>query len=250
MRILDKFEQDDDKPFVLYIAPQAPHEPWEPEEQYATADVGPWVQHPDLFETDRSDKPSWVRGSDWTAQESADIRTNQLRTLKSVDDMVAAVMGRLDELGEGSNTMSVLTSDNGYQWGEHGLTSKYHPYNHSIGVPFMVRWPGHVPAGRVDRRLIGNVDITPSLLAAARVTPQLKYPLDGIPFLTADGLTDETKPGTRYTWSTSRISTALFRTGPPSGPKGSSTSSTTKTARSCSGSTTTSLPTPTSWSTC
>jgi hypothetical protein len=49
-----------------------------------------------------------------------------------------------------------------------------------------------VPAGHVDRRLVGNVDITPSLLAAARVTPQLKYPLDGIPFLTATGLADET----------------------------------------------------------
>jgi arylsulfatase A-like enzyme len=194
LRILDNFEQDDDRPFVLYIATQAPHSPWEPEAQYATADIGQWAGNPSVFETDRSDKPSWVRGSDWTYEESLDIRTNQLRTLKSVDDMVGAVMDRLDELGEGSNTVSVFTSDNGYQWGEHGLTSKYHPYNNSINVPFMVRWPGHVPAGRVDRRLVGNVDITPSLLAAARVTPELKYPLDGIPFLSATGLAEETRP--------------------------------------------------------
>ena len=192
LRMLDNFEQDDSRPFVLYIATQAPHEPWQPEPQYATADVGEWAGNPAIFESDRSDKPSWVRHSSKTFEEGADIRRNQLRTLKSVDDMVASVMGRLDELGEGSNTMSMFTSDNAYQWGEHGLTSKYHPYNNSIKVPFMVRWPGHVPAGRVDRRLVGNVDITPSLLAAARVTPQLKYPLDGIPFLTAAGLADET----------------------------------------------------------
>src|SRR5581483_6569195 len=101
LRILDKFEEEDDQPFVLYIAPQAPHEPWEPEAKYATADVGPWDQDPAVFESDRSDKPAWVRSSDWTPEESAGIRTNQLRTLKSVDDMVASVMSRLDELGEG-----------------------------------------------------------------------------------------------------------------------------------------------------
>jgi arylsulfatase A-like enzyme len=191
-RMLDNFEQDDSRPFVLYIATQAPHEPWQPEPQYATADVGEWAGNPAIFETDRSDKPPWVRSSKKTFEEGADIRVNQLRTLKSVDDMVGAVMGRLGELGEGSNTMSIFTSDNAYQWGEHGLTSKYHPYNNSIKVPFMVRWPGRVPAGRVDRRLVGNVDITPSLLAAAGVTPELKYPLDGIPFLTTTGLADET----------------------------------------------------------
>ena len=191
LRMLDNFEQDDSRPFVLYIATQAPHSPWEPEPQYANADVGDWAGNPAIFEADRSDKPSWVRHSNKTFEEGADIRLNQLRTLKSVDDMVASVMRRLDELGEGSNTMSIFTSDNAYQWGEHGLTSKYHPYNNSIKVPFMVRWPGRVPAGRVDRRLVGNVDIAPSLLAAAGVAPELKYPLDGIPFLTRTALADE-----------------------------------------------------------
>jgi arylsulfatase A-like enzyme len=193
LRILDKFEQKDDQPFVLYIATQAPHEPWEPEAQYKTADVGSWAGNPSVFETDRSDKPSWVRSSNWTRDKSAPIHDSMRRTLKSVDDMVGTVMSRLDALGEGSNTMSIFTSDNAYQWGEHGLTSKYHPYNNSIKVPFMVRWPGRVPAGRVDRRLVSNVDITPSLLAAGGVTPQLKYPLDGIPFLDSSGLTSETR---------------------------------------------------------
>jgi arylsulfatase A-like enzyme len=193
LRIIDNFERDDSRPWVLYIATQAPHSPFEPEDQYAAADIGTWPGSPSVFEADRSDKPSWVRGSDWTYEESLEIRTGQLRTLKSVDDMVGAVMGHLDALGEGSNTMSVFTSDNGYQWGEHGLTSKYHPYNHSINVPFMVRWPGRVPAGRIDRRPVGNVDITPSLLAAARVSPELKYPLDGIPFVDATGLAAATR---------------------------------------------------------
>ena len=77
--------------------------------------------------------------------EGQEIRTNQLRTLKSVDDMVDTVMNRVGALGEGGNTVGVFTSDNAYQWGEHGLVSKYFPYSESIRVPFMVRWPGKVP---------------------------------------------------------------------------------------------------------
>ena len=191
LRILDKFEQNDDQPFVLYVAPQAPHEPWQPESKYANANVGSWEGNPAVFESDRSDKPSWVRSMNISRDEGAPIHDSMRRTLKSVDDTVATVMARLEALGEGSNTVSIYTSDNGFQWGEHGLRSKYFPYNHSINVPFMVRWPGRVPAGRVDRRLVSNVDITASLLAAAGVTPQLKYPLDGIPFLDSSGLTDE-----------------------------------------------------------
>ncbi|MEW6472464.1 MAG: DNRLRE domain-containing protein [Actinomycetota bacterium] len=191
LRMLDAFEADDSRPFVLYVATQAPHSSWEPEPAYESADVGPWEGNPSIFESDRSDKPSWVRSSSKSFNEGAGIRRQQLRTLKSVDDMVDRVMTRLDALGEGANTVSIFTSDNGYQWGEHGLTSKYHPYNQSVSVPFMVRWPGRVPAGFVDRRYVGNVDITPSMLSAAAVTPALRHPLDGRPFLDPAGLSAE-----------------------------------------------------------
>jgi arylsulfatase A-like enzyme len=59
-------------------------------------------------------------------------------------------------------------------------------------VPFLVRWPGRVPAGRLDDRFIANVDIAPSLLAAAGVTATLKYPFDGKAILSPSGLTTAT----------------------------------------------------------
>jgi arylsulfatase A-like enzyme len=194
LRMLDAFEANDSRPFVLYVATQAPHEPWEPEAKYAGADVGSWDGNPSIFESDRSDKPSWVRNSSKGFNAGAEIRTNQLRTLKSVDDMVDRVMTRLETLGEAANTLSVFTSDNGYQWGEHGLVSKYHPYTQSVSVPFLVRWPGRIPAGGVDRRHVGNVDIMPSMLAAAAVTPALRHPLDGRPFVDPAGLTTAVRP--------------------------------------------------------
>ncbi|MGH9004285.1 MAG: sulfatase family protein, partial [Acidimicrobiia bacterium] len=193
-RILSNFEKRDQDPFFLYIAPQAPHDPWEPETAYKSAAVGTWSPSPAVTETDRSDKPAWVRGFHVDQAEGAQLRAAQLRLLKSVDDMIDAVMRRLTTLGEANNTVVIFTSDNGYLWGEHGVKSKYNPYDQSVRVPFYVRWPGKVAAGAVDRRPVGNVDIAPSLLAAAGISPRLVYPFDGKPFLSPSGLSSVVRP--------------------------------------------------------
>ncbi|MGH8975382.1 MAG: sulfatase-like hydrolase/transferase, partial [Acidimicrobiia bacterium] len=193
-RILNAFETRDADPFFLYVAPQAPHDPWDPEPAYRTAEVGAWNGNPAVHETDRSDKPAWVRDFHVDFDEGAATRASQLRLLKSADDMVDSVMRRLTALGEADNTVVIFTSDNGYLWGEHGMRSKYNPYDGSVRVPFIVRWPGKVAAGAVDPRPVGNVDITPSLLAAAGVSPRLVYPFDGRPFLDPGGLSGVVRP--------------------------------------------------------
>jgi arylsulfatase A-like enzyme len=45
------------------------------------------------------------------------------------------------------------------------------PYERSISVPFLMRWPGHVAAGRTDDSFVLNLDIFPTLLAAAGHAP-------------------------------------------------------------------------------
>ena len=44
-------------------------------------------------------------------------------------------------------------------------------------MPLLVRWPGHVPPGTVDRRIAANIDLAPTIDQAARVTPS--YTQDG-----------------------------------------------------------------------
>jgi arylsulfatase A-like enzyme len=146
-----------------------------------------------VFERDRSDKPPWVQRKTYAFDEASAFRTAQLRTLLSVDDMVDTIFGRLVFRGEARNTLVIYLSDNGYLLGEHGLRAKALPYTHSIRVPFMIRWPGNVPAGAADsRRFIANVDIAPSVLAAAGIRPNLKYPFDGKAMLSPSGLTTAT----------------------------------------------------------
>src|SRR5207245_2282019 len=59
------------------------------------------------------------------------------------------------------------------------ITGKRLPYTQSIHVPFLVRWPGHVGSGVVDARFVANVDISPTIMAAAGLHPPPSVPMDG-----------------------------------------------------------------------
>jgi arylsulfatase A-like enzyme len=177
--ILQSFESQDSKPWFLYLAPHAPHSNYTPNTQYQNAAVPPWTPGPAFLESDVSDKPPAVKWRTYSLAAAQSLRASQLRTLMSVDDMVQQVFNQLQALGE-TNTLAIFMSDNGFLWGEHRIGgNKRFPYSESIKVPLMMRWPGHIAAGASDPRFAANVDITPTILDAAGVTPQLVYPLDG-----------------------------------------------------------------------
>ena len=85
-----------------------------------------------------------------------------------MDQEIGRILQALDRLGASENTLVVFTSDHGHFLGEHGLVAKgpFH-YEELIRVPFLVRWPGRVPAGAVSRKLQSLVDLAPTFLAAA-----------------------------------------------------------------------------------
>jgi N-acetylglucosamine-6-sulfatase len=90
--------------------------------------------------------------------------------ITSMDRQIGRVLDFLDQRGLAENTLVVYTSDNGYQWGEHGLVDKRWPYEESIRIPFLVRFPpaGHRAGSRIPRILL-NVDVAPTLLELAGI---------------------------------------------------------------------------------
>jgi arylsulfatase A-like enzyme len=175
--LLRDFEVDDSRPWFLYIAPYAPHAPSTPQAKYADASVPRWRPNPAVFESDRSDKPLWVRRKSVSLRGVSRRRADQLRTLMSVDDLVGSVFRELGSLGERRDTLAIFLSDNGNMWGEHGLLTKRYPYTDSIKVPLYLRWPGHIAPGSVDLRTATNVDLAPTVAGATGVTPLT--PMDG-----------------------------------------------------------------------
>jgi arylsulfatase A-like enzyme len=91
-----------------------------------------------------------------------------------VDAQVGVLLEQLKQRGMDQNTMIVILSDHGESFGEHGLFQHLNAlYWEAIHVPFIIYWPGHVPAGlRVDRP-VSITSLPASLLDLAGMDPGL-----------------------------------------------------------------------------
>jgi arylsulfatase A-like enzyme len=114
--------------------------------------------------------------------------------IASVDESVGRILKTLEELGLGERTLVIFTSDNGGVGGYAregikrggGITDnaplrsgKGSLYEGGVRVPFLARWPGVIPAGRVTDAPIITVDVFPTLLELTGA-PRPDQPLDGV----------------------------------------------------------------------
>lgn len=178
VRFIRTQESNDRKPWLLYLAPPAPHEPATPQRRYADRLYAPWNGNPAVHEVSRRDKPPYVqRIPPTTFADGQSIRLRQLRTLESVDNMIRRVFQTLKRKSEKRRTLAIFLSDNGYLWGEHKLSEKRHPYIQSSEIPLAIRWPGRVPKGRTSRKFVANIDLAPTILDATNISP--RHTMDG-----------------------------------------------------------------------
>jgi N-acetylglucosamine-6-sulfatase len=136
---------------------------------------------PSYNEGDLSDKPRWVLRNRAlnSRRESAILSRMRERwaSLPAVDDGVEDIINALRDTGELDNTYVIFTSDHGYMQGEHRIPQgKMVPYDPSTQVPLLIRGPG-IPRGRTTNALVGDVDLTPTILDATPARPS--RPLDG-----------------------------------------------------------------------
>jgi arylsulfatase A-like enzyme len=92
-----------------------------------------------------------------------------LRCIQSVDDNVGRVLDYLDTSGLAANTIVIYTSDQGFFLGDHGWFDKRLMYEESLRMPFLMRYPGAVRPGTVNRDFILNIDFAPTFLDYAGV---------------------------------------------------------------------------------
>ena len=117
--------------------------------------------------THLSDKYESMRTPEngWTIEEAGMVQ---------LDDVVGAVMQKLRDLNIENNTILVFSTDNGaenFTWPDGGQTpfagGKGTAMEGGFRVPCMVRWPGRVPAGKVENGIISGLDWFPTFVAAA-----------------------------------------------------------------------------------
>jgi len=90
-----------------------------------------------------------------------------LRAVASLDDNLGRVLDWLDESGLTDETVVIYSSDQGFYLGEHGWYDKRWMYEPSLRTPLIVRWPGVTDGGRIERHMVQNIDLAPTLLELA-----------------------------------------------------------------------------------
>jgi arylsulfatase A-like enzyme len=179
------FERRDSRPWFMQVSPYAPHAMPKYPAELRTAALPAWTDTPANSEDDVSDKPEWVQDSDDSRRWAKRLRKHQLRSLMPVDVLVADLFSKLEAFDEDDDTLAFFVSDNGHFWYEHGLVGKGDPYDDAVRIPYFARWPGHIPAGATDPRIVANIDVAPTVYDAARVTPS--YTVDGRSILSPEG---------------------------------------------------------------
>jgi N-acetylgalactosamine-6-sulfatase len=161
-----------DRPFYVNVWTLLPHAPLNPTDEQ----MAPYNRF------------SWGQG---VRQKSAE--TIYYASVADVDTQVGRLLDELDKLGLADKTLVVFSSDNGPEdihitnAGHSGVGSagpfrgrKRSLYEGGIRTPFIVRWPGHVPAGRVDNTsVVAGVDYLPTLCKLAGIQPPAGHDLDG-----------------------------------------------------------------------
>ena len=90
------------------------------------------------------------------------------------DEDVGLLLKLLDNLGITENTIVIYTTDNGpnmFSWPDAAMSpfrsEKNSNWEGAYRVPAFIRWPGHIPAGKISNGMISGLDWFPTLLAAA-----------------------------------------------------------------------------------
>ena len=157
-----------DQPFFVMYTPTTPHLPAD-DTRYDDMPVSP-PRGPEFnSNTMTAGTPPYSRRPPFTAEEIAtsdDHYTSMAHATRSFDDAVGRL---LDSLGNrAQDTLVIYLSDNGFLYGEHRRTGKNDPWEESVNVPMVVRYPAALPASRAftSDALVQNVDIASTVADA------------------------------------------------------------------------------------
>ncbi|HSW30301.1 MAG TPA: sulfatase-like hydrolase/transferase [Longimicrobiales bacterium] len=168
-----------EQPFLAFVAQKAVHPEIHPEYVRtfppAPGDErlyeGQQVPHGPSWRAPTTGKPALSRPADHTDPRSPegglpdDVILDRIRMLSAVDRSVGRLLGTLEAKGVLDETVFVVTSDQGFFYGEFGLAQERRlAYEPSIHIPLLVRYPPLVPAGSAPDALASNVDVAPTLL--------------------------------------------------------------------------------------
>lgn len=164
------------KPFCLYLQYPSPHDPYLVPPGFAG-----------MYAPERlTMRKNWRPGVKHSGAPS-DIAA-YYAAITCLDGEVGRLLKRVDESGFRDNTIVLFTSDHGDMLGSQGTMRKQKPWEESVIVPGLLRWPAGVRRAFPSNAVFSHVDVVPTLLGLCGVKPPAK--MDGhdyAPYLRGEG---------------------------------------------------------------
>ena len=161
------------KPFFLYLPFNAPHGA-----STLAEDNGgkkPGVQAPEAYK------------ALYQGKVHDEKLVNYYASVTCMDEVIGQLLKSIGDAGQKENTIVLFLSDNGGSGngGNDPLRgAKSSMWEGGLRVPFIMRWPGKVPAGKVTDEFLTSLEILPTLLSATGTTKPVDVKLDGFDMLT------------------------------------------------------------------
>ena len=169
-------------PFFCMVAFNAVHNfAWQlPEDELAARAL----PSRDDFDPETEEYLDWYDGAISPNLENG--RAYYLAQLEIMDREIGRMLDHLEATGRRENTLVVYLTDNGGSTCNYGINTplhgtKYSLFEGGVRVPFMVSWPGEVPAGARCDELVSSMDLLPTFLAAAGAEHPRPEQIDGRP---------------------------------------------------------------------
>ncbi len=165
----------DNKPFFVYVAYTAPHDPRQAPEKYRQMYNPEEIVLPKNFLPEHPFDNGEMRIRDeklapWprTPKEIRRHIADYYAIITHMDAQIGRVLSALNETGQAKNTIIVLAGDNGLAVGRHGLLGKQNLYEHSVHVPLIMSGPS-IPKGQKRDAFCYLLDVFPTLCDLAGV---------------------------------------------------------------------------------
>jgi choline-sulfatase len=149
-----------EKPFFMYIAFNAPHDPRQSPKEYVDRYPLDRIRVPENFLPEYPHKDTIGCGPGLRDEKLAPFprdehavkahRQEYYAIITHMDAQIGRILDALEASGEAENTWIFFTADHGLAVGHHGLFGKQNLYDHSLRVPFLVAGPGVKAGAKID----------------------------------------------------------------------------------------------------
>lgn len=185
-RAIEQIGTHKDQPYFGFVSFIGPHPP-----------IAPPIPFNRLYDPDRMPNP--IRGEleldhmdeqiPWMnhAVFAEDINDSHARVLKAryygeityIDDCIGSILRAVEARGDADNTLICFYSDHGDHLGDHHGWQKESFFEASCHIPFLVSWPGHIPAAERRDSLVALTDLF-GIATSAAGTPELRQGTDAL----------------------------------------------------------------------